>query len=166
MGILRRYRSLLNLGLVLLFSSCNLGIAHMEFKSLNNARWDKDDVIDFTIIPKDTTLAYNWFIQLRTTQDYPYSNLYVITELSSANQQIQIDTIAYTTANPDGSWRGISAGSLVEHKIPYRSNFPFSSTATYSLKIRQAMRALEAVAPLNILNGVSDVGYSIETIAQ
>lgn len=168
MGIKRLKISLLKTGILALFtliiSSCNLGIIHTEFRSLNNAVWDKDNVVEFQIIPKDSTLAYNWFIHIRNTQDYPYSNLFLITELSSENKIIETDTIEYTMANPDGSWKGISSGSLVEHKIPYLSQKSFSSTASYSLRIKQAMRALGSIEPLKELKGVSDIGYSIEMI--
>lgn len=153
------------IGLFFMMSSCNLGVSHMEFVSLDDAVWDSGHKVVFEIQPKDNETSYDWFIHLRSTQDYPYSNLYLITELSSENKVLRTDTIAYTMANPDGSWRGTPSGSLVEHKILYQSQMPFSGTQTHTLSIRQAMRALGSIEPLQHLEGVSDIGYSIETKA-
>lgn len=164
MGTKRLQRILLSTGLVFLLASCNLGVAHMEFVSLDNAVWDKDNAIVFEFTPTDSTEVYDWYLQLRNTHDYPYANLYLITELSTDEGVISTDTIAYTMANSDGSWRGSASMSLVEHKIPYQLERSFNSTKLHRLKIRQAMRSLGSTEPLQKLIGVSDIGYSIETI--
>lgn len=166
MGIKRRQTILLKsflIGLFFLVESCNLGVAHMEFVSLDNGVWDKDQEVVFEFTPKDSTEVYDWYIHLRNTQDYPYSNLYLITELSTDEGFLKKDTISYTMANPDGTWVGNASGSLVEHKIPLNLQKTFSSTKPHKLTIRQAMRALGSVQPLQKLNGISDIGYSIET---
>jgi gliding motility-associated lipoprotein GldH len=89
--------------------------------------------------------------------------LYLITELSTDEGFLKKDTISYTMANPDGTWVGNASGSLVEHKIPLHLQKTFRSTKPHKLTIRQAMRALGSVQPLQKLNGISDIGYSIET---
>lgn len=166
MEIKRRQTILLNslfIGLFFLVESCNLGVAHMEFVSFDNGVWDKDQEVVFEFTPRDSTEVYDWYIHLRNTQDYPYSNLYLITELSTTAGVLKKDTISYTMANPDGSWVGKASGSLVEHKISLQIRQSFSSLKTHKLSIRQAMRALGSVEPLQKLNGISDIGYSIET---
>jgi hypothetical protein len=56
---------------------------------------------------------------------------------------------------------------IKEHKLWYKGHqnpFVFSEIGDYTISIRQAMRALNKVSGLKSLEGVLDVGFSIENL--
>ena len=67
--------------LVISLMSCDSKRVFDEYQTVSGA-WSKDNAIEFKLMPPDTTKAYNLFINLRNTEAYKLSNLYVIVELS------------------------------------------------------------------------------------
>jgi len=76
------------------------------------------------------------------------------------------DTLEYRMANPDGSWLGTGIGSIKENKLWYKENFSFTEDSTYRVAITHAMRNNGDVEGVSILEGITDVGFSIEEVSQ
>ena len=110
---------------------------------------------------------HNLFFKIRTSEDYKFSNLYLIVDLKYPNGKLQKDTLEYQMARPDGSMLGDGLMFIKEHKLWYKGHknpFVFSEIGDYTISIRQAMRALNNVSGLKSLEGVLDVGFSIENL--
>jgi len=76
------------------------------------------------------------------------------------------DTLEYRMANPDGSWLGNGIGSVKESKLWYKQNFTFTEQGSYRIRISHALRNNGEVDGVTNLEGITDVGYSIEKQGQ
>ena len=61
-----------------------------EYKTVSNT-WEIDEEINFSIPDLDSLKAYNLFINIRNTNDYQYSNLFIISEMKFPNGKIVKD---------------------------------------------------------------------------
>lgn len=142
-------------------SSCNTNVVTSEYKSLNGAVWNKDDILQFNFSKLDTVQEYNVFINVRNDDTFPYSNLFLITSLSTPDGEVLQDTLEYNMALPDGTWLGKGSGSLKENKLWYKENIVFPTSGVYTLEVSHAMRKNGNVQGVISLEGITDVGLEI-----
>lgn len=153
---------LLSLFLIaLLVVSCDSKSVFDKYQSLPN-HWHKDSVVTFTIQGLDTAQTYDLFIKIRNNNSYPYSNLFLITEMNFPNGKVIADTLEYEMAYPDGTWMGQGFSEIKENKLWYKENIQFSEMGTYKMNIRQAMRQNGEVEGIEKLQGITEVGFRIE----
>lgn len=152
-------------GLVVLhfLASCTQNNFYSNSVSFQDEVWHKDSILHYDLPVMDTVTSYNVFINLRNTNAYPYSNLYLITQLNYPHGKQQIDTLQYQMAKPSGEWLGVGATSIKENKLWYLQNFTFSEKGNYSVSLKHAMREGGAIDGLENLKGISDVGIQIES---
>lgn len=152
-------------GLVVLhfLGSCTQNNFYSHSVSLRGEEWHKDSILQYKLPVMDTVTYYDVFINLRNTNAYPYSNLYLITQLNFPHGKQQIDTLQYQMAKPNGEWLGVGATSVKENKLWYLQKFTFSEKGNYSVSLKHAMRAGGAIEGLENLKGISDVGIQIES---
>ncbi len=141
--------------------SCDSKTVFSKNYSVSGA-WNKEDVINFDLPQLDSLKTYNLYINLRNTNDYKYNNIFIITQMYFPHGKIITDTLEYKMANPDGSWLGTGIGSVKENKLWYKENVSFTEEGTYKLKISQAVRNNGNVAGVKLLEGITDIGISIE----
>lgn len=144
--------------------SCDANRVFDEYKSVPD-QWDKDNKIEFKVIPPDSTKAYNLFVNLRNTENYKYSNLFLIVELNYPNGKTLKDTLEYKMANPDGTFLGSGFTDVKENKLWYKgyeAPFVFNESGEYSINIQHAMRQNGSVNGIDKLEGITDVGFRIE----
>ncbi|WP_040279667.1 gliding motility lipoprotein GldH [Psychroserpens damuponensis] len=150
--------------IVLSFLSCDSNRVFDEYQSVSGA-WDKDQIIAFKMSPPDTTNAYNLYVNLRNTEDYKYSNLFLIVELNYPNGKAIKDTLTYKMANPDGTFLGTGFTDVKENKLWYKGYdepFVFDEPGEYTVNIQQAMRENGSINGIDKLEGITDVGFRIE----
>ncbi|MFD2916969.1 gliding motility lipoprotein GldH [Psychroserpens luteus] len=150
--------------LVLSFVSCDSNRVFDEYKSVPN-EWDKDNKIEFKVTPPDSTNAYNLYVNLRNTEDYKYSNLFLIVELNYPNGKTLKDTLEYKMANPDGTFLGTGFTDVKESKLwykGYKEPFVFDEAGEYIINVQQAMRENGSINGVDKLEGITDVGFRIE----
>ena len=145
----------------MMLAACDSGQVYDEYRSIDGG-WDKNDIVEFKIIPPDTVNPYNLFINLRNTSDYKYSNLFLIVEMNHPNGKVKKDTLEYKMTNPDGSFLGSGFTDIKENKLWYKEDEVFSESGEYSIRIGQAMRETGQVNGVEILEGIIDVGFRIE----
>lgn len=75
--------------------------------------------------------------------------------------KVVTDTLEYQMALPDGTWLG-TGGTIKENKFWYKEEISFFEEGNYSLSIRHAMRNNASVEGVTELEGITDVGISIE----
>tara|TARA_B100001093_G_scaffold452832_1_gene461140 strand:- start:318 stop:923 length:606 start_codon:yes stop_codon:yes gene_type:complete len=159
-------KNLIYILFLLIITSCNKITVFDKYSSVK-AFWDKDRSIDYDFKITDTVNPQNLFIKLRTNKSYKFSNLFLKVTLQYPNGKIQKDTLEYRMARPDGSMLGQGGMFLKEHKLWYKGHkeqFIFSESGEYNLSIFHAMREQGNEDSLKNLEGVVDVGFSIETV--
>lgn len=151
-------------GLLVMLCSCgNTSIQHAEFKSLPNG-WEKDEAVNFQFKAPDTVNTYDLFINLRNDERFPFSNIFLIVNMEFPTGKVITDTLEYEMAKPDGTWLGQGFTDLKESKLWYKEAVRFPDTGYYSMEIFHAMRKNGNVDGVRSLEGITDVGISIENL--
>lgn len=143
--------------------SCNSNQVFDSYTSVGKS-WNKDNVVSFEFEAKDTLTEYNMFLNLRANNDYPFSNIFLITSIESPNATIKVDTLEYIMAAPDGRMLGNGFSDIKESKLWYKANYRFTEIGVHSIKIEQAQRARGKTEGIEELEGVLDVGFRIEKV--
>ncbi len=161
---MRRRNSILLMAAVLAsLYSCDKKRVFDQYKSFNG-KWNKDSIVSFEIDQKDTVSRYNLFVNVRSNNNYPYSNLFLIVQMQQPGTNLtKVDTLEYQMANPDGSLMGEGFSDVKESKLWYKENVHFPKAGKYRFSIQQAMRQTGKVPGVQELDGITDVGFRIES---
>lgn len=103
---------------------------------------------------EDTTKFYTISITLRTTTNYPFSNLWMFLRSKTPKGQTGREPIEVKITNPDGSWYGEKSGTIVEHhlRFPHRK---FPQKGTYVFQFEQGVTE-------DVVNEILDISYCVE----
>ena len=143
--------------------SCDKKRVFDDYKSVGNS-WIKDSVVTFDFKQEDTTKLYNLFINLRANQAYQFNNLYLIVSMQRPGGLTKVDTLQYQMTNPDGSLLGDGFSDIKESKLFYKESLRFDTIGDYKVKIQQAVRQTGKIEGIQALQGITEVGFRIETI--
>lgn len=143
--------------------SCDKNRVVDRYASLPNQQWHKDSIVSFTFNAPDTVQTYNLFINLRNNSDYRYSNLFLIANMNFPNGRVISDTLEYRMAEPSGEWLGTGFGEIKENKLWYKENIRFTEDGEYRIDLQQAMRRSGDPEGIEDLEGITEVGFRIET---
>ncbi len=147
-----------------LLQSCDSNVVFSKYQSLNKVNWKQDKVIAISIPIQDTIALHNLYINLRNTKDYPYSNLFLIAQMSFPDNTIVVDTLEYEMTDASGRFLGSGFSDIKENKLFYKENVRFKQKGIYHFEVKQAMRERGKVTGISKLKGVSDVGISVEVV--
>lgn len=153
------------LAFITLFVACDSNIVVSKNKTVSGV-WNKEEVINFEIPELDSLKTYNVFVNIRNTNNYRYSNIFLIVEMNFPHGKVITDTLEYKMANPDGTWLGTGIGSVKENKLWYKENVSFHEEGNYKINISQAVRNNGNVEGVTNLEGITDIGFSIEESIQ
>lgn len=131
--------------LVFLLAACNGNKRYHQYQPVSPQGWAKGDTICFSIALQDTNRPLRMSVELRHTEAYPYSNLYLF---------INQDTVAYRLADENGKWTGKGLNSIYQNKFAYKT-IELEHPDTLLIKISQGMTDEQ-------LQGISDVGICVE----
>ena len=146
---------------VLLFLACDKKRAFDEYKTVGSG-WNKDSIVSFDLPALDSTKQYNLFVNLRANDDYKFNNIFLIVAMEQKNGFTKVDTLEYQMANPDGTLLGNGFTDLKESKLFYKEKVRFKGQ--FKVYIKQALRENGKVPGVSNLDGITDVGFRIETI--
>ena len=148
---------ILGFSLLLFFiTSCSSSQDEIYMKPVDR-KWNKKDIkkIDFEI--KDAQNPKNIIFVVRNNNDFPYSNLRLIVNLTNLKtKKNKIDTLNYIMAKPNGEWLGTGFGDTKEIFFQYKLNYKFPENGKYQIDFTQAMRN-------DFLPGIEDIGVKFET---
>ena len=166
MGIpLQKITKLLVLAcLTIVFVACNDNSVFFEYQSLANQKWKNKEPVVFDFKISDTISKNNLFINIRNTNEYSFSNLYIISELYFPNGKKMIDTLHYQMADDKGRFLGKGFSEIKENKLFYKQGIQFPNSGNHQLAIYQAMRRNGEENGIENLEGILDVGLKIEKI--
>lgn len=141
---------------VLSLVACQSSSEEVYMKPLDG-KWDAKKTQNFPFEIKDAQNQKNLLFVVRNNNEYPYSNIRFIVNLSDEKGKNKtIDTVNYLLAQPNGEWLGTGFGETKEIIFQYKLNYKFPKNGKYNLGITQAMRT-------NKLPGIEDIGIKIET---
>lgn len=143
------------------FVSCDSNTVFSDTKAMDG-HWGAAETVVFTLPELDSLKKYNLFLNIRNTNEYKYNNLFLIVSMEFPHGKTITDTLEYRMANPDGSWMGHGIGNLKENKLWYKENVQFVEEGSYRVNIGHAMRNNGSIEGVSKLEGISDVGFSIE----
>jgi len=155
---------LLAISCLFLNISCDSKAVYDTYKTLPN-EWHKDSVTRFSFKAPDTLVNYNLYVNLRNTNEYRYSNLFLIVELNYPNGKVVKDTLEYKMAAPNGELLGAGFSDVKENKLWFRGfkeKFQFSEEGEYNVNIQHAMRKNGEVKGITDLKGITEVGFRVE----
>jgi gliding motility-associated lipoprotein GldH len=141
--------------------SCDSNRVYDVYKPVPNA-WHKDSVVSFNVTPPDSTKAYNLFVNIRNTNKYKFSNLFLIVEMVFPHGKTVTDTLEYRMADPTGKLLGTGLTDVKENKLWYKEQEVFNEIGEYTINIKHAMRENGKVNGVIELEGITDVGFRIE----
>jgi gliding motility-associated lipoprotein GldH len=151
--------------LILILVSCDSRTILGETESLPGV-WNKDTEVIFDLPQMDSLKKYNVFLHVRNSNEYKFNNLFLIVSMKFPHGKTIIDTLEYRMANPDGTWLGEGIGSIKENKLWYKEKVSFFEEGTYTITIAQAVRNNGDVDGVSNLEGITDVGFSVEEASQ
>lgn len=145
----------------ILLGSCDKNRVFDEYKSVDNA-WHKDSVVSFDLPKLDPAKTYNMYVNLRGNNDYPYNNIFLIVSLDEPGRVTKVDTLEYAMTDADGNLLGNGFSDVKESALVYKKREKFKK-GQYKIHIRQAVRETGKVAGVKELNGITEVGFRVET---
>lgn len=144
---------LVSMSMVVL-SACDKGVYHVQSHNFKNEKWSNQDTAYFEVMAEDTLSLMNFYLKLRTSTAYLYSNLWVYLETEAPDGSVSSEAQRINIANPDGSWIGKSSGSIVNSSLVFaRQSFPIKGL--YKFKIVQATN-------LNEIEDVLDLTMEVQ----
>ena len=146
---------------VVFLVSCESDTVFSETRAMDGY-WGQDEAVEFNLPQLDSLRNYNLFLNIRNTNEYKYNNIFLIVSINFPYGKTVTDTLEYRMANPDGSWMGQGIGNVKENKLWYKEGVRFFEKGNYSVTIEQAMRNNGAVEGVRKLEGITDVGLSVE----
>jgi len=153
--------SFLFLMISFLFFSCNEKPIFEASKSVGNF-WHKDSIVRFDFEIYDTLQNHNIFLKIKANNDYPFSNLFLITSIKNSNQEIKKDTLEYIMTSVEGKMLGNGISKNKTSKLWFKEKYRFSKVGKHTITIEQALRKRGKIDGVEKLEGVSEIGLNIE----
>lgn len=150
--------------LIVICISCDNDRVYHSYTDLGG-KWKIDEPVVFEVDNLDSLKNHNLFITLRNNNQYPYSNLFLITEMRYPQGRTLTDTLEYEMAKPDGAWLGDGFGEIKENKLWYQEEVRFRESGTYTFTIQHAVRKNGNISGDEALKGITEVGLRIEPAA-
>jgi gliding motility-associated lipoprotein gldH len=155
-------RILISLLFISLLLGCNNGVEYSQYASLPDG-WEAHNPVLFQVEVTDSLTPKDIFIMVRNTEQYPFSNLFLITKMEEPkSNKVIVDTLEYEMATPEGKWLGDGYSAIKESKLWYKEQFVFPTKGKYNLKIEQAMRKIGDNEGVTVLKGITEVGVRVE----
>ena len=147
----------------MLLISCDEKRVFDEYKTVGD-NWKKDSIVTFNFKQSDTTKLYNLFVNIRNNNDYQFNNLFLIVGFERPDGLVKTDTLQYQMTNPEGTLLGEGFTDTKENKLFYKEKMRFNKVGDYKVHIQQAVRQTGKVTGVEALDGVTEVGFRIESI--
>jgi gliding motility-associated lipoprotein GldH len=136
-------------------TSCDPSRVYEKNTKIPDGVWYRDHPVQFTVPVEDTITPYNLYINVRNTELYPFSNLYLFITTTAPSGDFVKDTVNVILADEKGKWKGRGLGDIWDLQQLYKQNVRFAQRGTYHFEYEQAMR-------MEKLPFILDVGLRVE----
>ncbi|MFO7658102.1 MAG: gliding motility lipoprotein GldH [Bacteroidales bacterium] len=144
-------------GIVLCLVSCKNRVTFERNVAFKDFSWNFKDTLLFDANIADTTRPHDIYLNIRTSSDYPYSNIFLFITTFAPNGNQLKDTFEIQLADESGRWYGKGAGSIYSLQVPYKRNIKFPFRGIYTFNLQHGMWDQN-------LEGISDIGIRVETL--
>lgn len=117
--------------------------------------WKSKQKLKYSFEVTDSLQAYDFYINIRNSTDYRFSNIYFFMTTHFPNNQLAIDTIECFVSNSKGEWLGEGLGKFRDLQLQLKRNGRFPYCGKYTIEMEQATRE-------PALEGIEAVGIRIE----
>lgn len=140
---------------LLLFISCDQKRVYEKNVKISDGIWDIDEKISFDVDIKDTVSLHNFYINIRNTGAYPYSNIFLFVNTEFPDGGRSRDTVECFLADINGKWLGDGSGDIWDNQILFKRGVIFPRMGIYKFEYEHAMRVEQ-------LPFIMDAGLRIE----
>ena len=103
----------------------------------------------------DISSSYSFFLNIRNTGDYPFSNLFLFLKTTYPDGRTTRDTIECTLADNEGKWLGSGMSDVKFNRLLFSKGVRFPQKGNYGFELEQGMR-------ISDVKGISDIGIRLE----
>lgn len=141
--------------IIFLFIKCGNSSLIDKNMDVNENAWDMNQKLKIVVNINDTSSTYNFYVNLRNTTDYKYSNFFIFIKTKFPNGQIAIDTLECILVDNQGKWYGKGNDKLKDNRILFKKDAIFPMKGSYVFEIEHAMRDKN-------ISGIKSIGLCIE----
>ena len=145
--------------LISVFFSCSKNNVTF-FENIPLDGWEQSKWVEFKL--KNTapskTSRLEWII--RHSNDYPFSNIFVITKIFPPKGEPITDTLEYYLAEPSGKWIG-KGFFLKEINLAHPYKVFLASPGVYTFNIKPSVAGFETNYDNSFLPGIHNVGIKL-----
>ena len=145
---------------VFLLLGCISSPYPLEYKTMDGY-WSASQTLTFTLEETLLEAPHNLYLHLRNTDDYAYSNIFLIAQIKDSTQVYALDTLEYAMANVDGSWLGKGFGEVKESVLWWKENLTLEAKGPLTVEVPHAMRNFRKEDGVAQLAGIVGVGLGI-----
>ena len=120
---------------IALLYSCNPNRVFEKNVDIKNNVWDKTVKTSYTLDIQDTTQHYDISVNVRHTNFYQFSNLWIMIYTTFPDGTRLSQKVELPLAEKDGKWYGDCLGSICD------INVPIQKKGKYTFEFEQLMRA-------------------------
>tara|TARA_B110000971_G_scaffold213706_1_gene244854 strand:- start:399 stop:875 length:477 start_codon:yes stop_codon:yes gene_type:complete len=138
----------------LLVNCTHENIVFNEYIDISNSQLSTLDTVVFQTNILDTSNIHDIFLQLRTSTDYKWSNMFIFSEIDFPNSKTRTDTFEIVLMDKKGHWKGNKSGIIINYNYFLYKNIKFPIKGNYKFRFVQAMRD-------TVLEEVKSIGLKI-----
>ncbi|NOR86635.1 MAG: gliding motility lipoprotein GldH [Bacteroidales bacterium] len=135
--------------------SCDQNRFFEQNIEIQDNRWAQEEMIKFQVDISDTNSLYNFYLNIRNANDYPFANIYLFIETTFPDANSARDTIEFQLADQSGQWLGEGYGKFKYSHFILREAMRFGQQGVYEFSVEQGMRK-------DTLVGITDIGIRLE----
>ena len=135
--------------------ACNDSVIFDQYEKIPAKEWLYDQPVAMDVEITDTSSRYHLYVNLRHSNSYAYSNLWVVVHTTFPSGKKLENRVNLPLADKDGSWYGKGSGDIFNARVLIQPNAVFPEKGTYLFEIEQNMR-------LNPLPEIMEAGLSVE----
>jgi gliding motility-associated lipoprotein GldH len=136
---------------VFLLLSCGSDAVFNQSIPISGHAWKEKFHPTFKVQITDTVSTHDFVLTVRTTVDYPYSNLWLYLTINGPMGKSQRFPLEIVTADATGKWTGDKSGSLVSFsKLFMHDRFPKKGTYTLSFEQATTQKTLPEVVDVTL----------------
>jgi gliding motility-associated lipoprotein GldH len=125
---------------VMLLVACHPDRVYEQNVEINKYIWNKDVKTKYEVTIEDTTQHYDIYVNVRHTNFYYYSNLWIMVYTTFPDGHRLNQRVELQLAEKDGKWDGECLGDICDISLELQKNAIFDQKGKYIFEFEQIMR--------------------------
>lgn len=151
-----RIEYILFLALIVGNWSCSTNTVYEKEFVVAESEWNADQKAEFIVPINDTVSTCSINLEIKNTNSYKWSNLFVFSDIYFPSGTHLRDTVDLLLAYRNGKWTGEKNGDFYTTIFPYKPQVRFPEKGDYKIVLEQGMRAgksqtIEGISSIRII---------------